>query len=182
MSVSVEKSKNFRIDALLAHDAAQRTDGDRASPGLFYSSSPDGSPASVCASESSSPQTNSSSVQSGVLSKSHVFSLSQSGLSLHQAGLLGTHAAGPVYPLTALGGQHPALVYPGFMQLFQPFPEQIQGGTTLPLEPWIRAGMAMPRLGEFGGEWCGWLHLCVKLLQIYVSLFKQLTAPWDIVF
>lgn len=148
MIVSVEKSKNFRIDALLAQGAAHRTDRERASPGLFYSRSPD--PASTCASESTSLQTNPSSVQPGGLSKPHVFSLSQSGLgALHQAGLYPVES---VSPLAALGSQPHALVYPGFTQLLQPFTEQMQGGTNLALEPWIRAGMVMPRLGEYGGE------------------------------
>ncbi|XP_017276137.1 motor neuron and pancreas homeobox protein 1-like [Kryptolebias marmoratus] len=153
MTVSMEKSNNFRIDALLAHDAAQMTDRERASPGLFYSRSPDGSPASPCASESPAPHTYSSSIQPGGLSNPHVFNLSPSGLSaLHQAGLIGTHPAGSgsVYPLAALGGQHPALMYPGFTQLLHPVPEQMQGATTLPLEPWIRTAMVIPRLGEYG--------------------------------
>lgn len=151
MIVSMEKSKNFRIDALLAHDAAHRTDRERASPGLFYSRSPD--PASACASESTSPQTNPSSAQPGVLSKPSVFSLSQSGLGvLHQAGLIRTYPAESVNQLAALGSQPPALVYPSFTQLLQPFTEQMQGGTNLALEPWIRAGLVMPRLGEYGGE------------------------------
>lgn len=154
MTTTLEKSKNFRIDALLAHDVEQRTDSDGASPGLFYSRSPGGSPVSNRGSETPSPHpnpTNSSPVQPGVLaSKSQLFSLSHSGFTaLHQGGLLGMHP-GSIYPLAALGGQHPAFIYPGFTQLVHPYPEQLKGAATLPLEPWIRAGMMIPRLGEYG--------------------------------
>ncbi|KAM6955992.1 uncharacterized protein PEZ65_007069 [Lycodopsis pacificus] len=154
MTSTMEKSKNFRIDALLAHNVEQRTDSDGASPGLYYSRSPDGSPVSNCGSEAPCPHpnpTNSSPAPPGVLSKSQLFSLSQSGFAaLHQAGLLGMHP-GSMYPLAALGGQHPAFIYPGFTQLVQPYPEQLKGAmATLPLDPWIRAGMMIPRLGDYG--------------------------------
>uniref|UniRef100_A0A3B5AKZ6 Homeobox domain-containing protein n=1 Tax=Stegastes partitus TaxID=144197 RepID=A0A3B5AKZ6_9TELE len=154
----MEKSKNFRIDALLAHDAEQRTDSGGASPRLYYSRSPDGSPVSTRGSETPSPHpntTNSSPAPPGALSKSHLLNLSQSGFSaLHQVGLIGMHP-GSVYPLAALGGHNPAFMYPGFTQLVQPYPEQMKGATmagALPLEPWIRAGVMMPRLGEYAGE------------------------------
>lgn len=155
----MEKSKNFRIDALLAHDVEQRTDSDGASPGLYYSRSPGGSPVSNRGSETPSPHpnpTNSSPSQPGVLSTAQLFNLSQPGFTaLHQGGLLGMHP-GSMYPLAALGGQHHAFLYPGFPQLVQPYPEQLKGGTMAamhPLEPWIRAGMMIPRVGEYGGEW-----------------------------
>lgn len=158
MTTTVEKSKNFRIDALLAHDAEQRADRDGASPGLYYSRSPGGSPVSTRGSETPSPHpnpTNSSPAQPGVLSKSQLFNLSQSGLTaLQQGGLLGMHP-GSMYPLAALGGQHHAFMYPGFTQMIQPYPEQLKGATmtaTLPLEQWIRAGMMIPRVEEYGGE------------------------------
>lgn len=159
MTTTMEKSKNFRIDALLAHDVEQRADTDGASPGLYYSRSAGASPVSHRGSEtpSSHPNpTNSSPAQPGVLlSKSQFFNLSQSGITaLHQGGLLGMHP-GSMYPLAALGGQHHAFMYPGFTQLVQPYPEQLKGGTmaaTLPLEHWIRAGMMIPRVGEYGGE------------------------------
>ncbi|GLD59092.1 motor neuron and pancreas homeobox protein 1-like protein [Lates japonicus] len=152
----MEKSKNFRIDALLAQDVEQRTDSDGASPGLHYSRSPGDSPMSNRGSETPSPHpnpTNSSSVPLGVVPKSQLFNLSQSGFTaFHQGALIGMHP-GSMYPLAALGGQHPAFLYPGFTQLVQPYPEQLKGGTmtgTLPLEPWIRAGMMIPRFGEYG--------------------------------
>ncbi|XP_034417764.1 motor neuron and pancreas homeobox protein 1-like [Cyclopterus lumpus] len=151
MTTTMEKSKNFRIDALLAHDEEQRTGSDGAPPGLYYSRSPGGSPVSTRGSETPSPHpnpTNSSPALPGVLSKSQLFSLSQSGFTaLHQGGLLGMHP-GSMYPLAAFGGQHPAFIYPGFTQLVQPYPEQLKGA--MAMEPWIRAGMIIPRLGDYG--------------------------------
>ncbi|KAG7241731.1 hypothetical protein INR49_025196 [Caranx melampygus] len=157
MTATVEKSKNFRIDALLAQDVEQRTDSDAASPGLYYSRSPGDSPLSNRGSETPSPRPNpaSSSPAPPVLSKSHLFNLSQSGLSaLHQGGLIGMYP-GSMYPLGALGGQHPAFIYPGFTQLVQPYPEQLKGASmtgAVPLEPWIRAGLMLPRFGEYGAS------------------------------
>ncbi|XP_054471947.1 motor neuron and pancreas homeobox 1-like [Anoplopoma fimbria] len=154
MTTTMEKSKNFRIEAILAHDVEQRAESDAASPGLCYSRSPGGSPVSNCGSETPSPHpnpTNYPPAQPGVLSKSQLFSLSQAGFSaLHQGGLYGMHP-GSMYPLAVLGGQHPAFMYPGFTQLVQPYPDHLKGAMgTHPLEPWIRAGMMIPRLGEYG--------------------------------
>nr|XP_046260212.1 motor neuron and pancreas homeobox protein 1-like [Scatophagus argus] len=156
MNSTVEKTKSFRIDALLAHDEEQRADSEGASPGLYYSRSPGSSPVSTRGSETPSPHPNPPNpalAQQGVLSKSQLFNLSQSGITtLHQGGLLGMHPS-PMYPLAALGGQHHAFMYPGFTQLVQPYSEQLKGATmaaTLPLEHWIRAGMMMPRMGEYG--------------------------------
>lgn len=156
MTTTVEKSKNFRIDALLAQDAEQRTESDGASPGLYYSRSPGGSPVSNRGSETPSPHLNSrnsSPAQPGVLSKSQLCNLSQSGFpALQQGGFLGMHP-GSMYPLAALGGQHHPFMYPGFTQLVQPYPEHLKGAAmaaTLPLEQWLRAGMMIPRVGEYG--------------------------------
>nr|XP_020494105.1 motor neuron and pancreas homeobox protein 1-like [Labrus bergylta] len=158
MTTTMEKANNFRIDALLAHDAEQRTDSDGASPGLYYSRSPGGSPVSPRGSETPSPHTNptnSSPIHHGVLSKSQFFNLSQSGFAaLHQGGLLGMHP-GSMYPLAALGGQHHAFIYPGLTQLVHPYQEQLKAATMAaahPLEPWIRAGMMIPRVGDYGGH------------------------------
>lgn len=158
MTTSTKKSKNFRIDALLAHDVEQSENVGGASPGLYYTRSPGGSPVSQCGSETSSPHpnstTNSYAAQQGVPSKPPHFNLAQSGMTaLHQGGLLGVHT-GSMYPLAALGGQQHAFMYPGFMQLIQPYPEQLKSATmaaAVPLEHWLRAGM-MPRAGEYGGE------------------------------
>ncbi|XP_071750474.1 motor neuron and pancreas homeobox 2a [Centroberyx gerrardi] len=155
MTTTMEKSKNFRIDALLAHDVAHRTDRDDASPGS-YSRSPGDSPVSCRGSDTPSPrptQNNSSPVQPGVFPKASFLNFSQPGFTaLHQGGLPGMYPS-PMYPLAALGGQHPAFIYPGFTQLAHPYPEQLKGAAmagTLPLEPWLRAGMIIPRFGEYG--------------------------------
>ncbi|XP_026232675.1 motor neuron and pancreas homeobox protein 1-like [Anabas testudineus] len=154
MTNIMEKSKNFRIDALLAHDVEQRTDSDGASPVLYYSKSPGKGPNRGC--EAPSPHVNptrASPVQLGISTKPQLLNLSQSGFtSLHQEGVIGMQP-GSVYPLAALGGQHPAFMYPGFTHLIQPFQERMKGAAltgTLPLEPWVRAGMIIPRLGEYG--------------------------------
>lgn len=153
MTSAMDKSKNFRIDALLAHGEEQRTDVDGASPGMYYS--PGGSPTSLRGSPHPNPKaTNSSPVLQDVQYKTQRFPLSQTGIpALHQGGLLGMHPCS-VYPLAALGGQMQGFVYPGFAQLLQPYPEQLKSATMaagLPLEHWIRAGMMVPRVGDYGG-------------------------------
>lgn len=158
MTSAMDKSKNFRIDALLAQGEEQRTDVDGASPGMYYR--PDGSPTSLRGSDPPSPHpnpkaTNSSPVLQDVRYKPQRFHLSQTGIpALHQGGLLGMHP-GSVYPLAALGGQTQGFVYPGFAQLLQPYPEQLRSATIaagLPLEHWFRAGMMAPRVGDYGGK------------------------------
>lgn len=161
----MEKSKNFRIDALLALDVEQRTNGDGASSAFYYGRSPGGSPGSNRGSETPSPHprtTNYSPVQLGILTKSQLLNLTQSGVaSLSQEALVGVHP-GSVYPLAAFGGQHPAFMCPGVTQLVQPFQEQMRRMIgTLPLEPYVSAGMMIPRLGEYGGNE---LSLALKML------------------
>lgn len=162
MTSSLEKAKNFCIDALLAHDAQQRADGGDASPGLCFSRSPGDSPVSTRGSETPSPLSNQTvpgPTPAGVLSKARLsspnFQTHPGFTALHQGGLIGMHP-GSMYPLTALGGHHPALMYPGFTQLLQSYPEHLKGpslsGTVPGLEPWIRAGFMMPKFGEYGGE------------------------------
>ncbi|MED6276377.1 hypothetical protein CHARACLAT_002354 [Characodon lateralis] len=145
----MEKSKNFCIDALLAHDPEQRRDRDFVSSGMFHSGSTDYSPESA----SCHPNyANTSSVQLSTVSKRHVFDLSQSGFTaLQQVGLIGMHPRS-MYPLAGLGGQHPALMYPAFAQLVQPHPEYTKGAnvaTMFPVDTWIRGGMVMQRFGEY---------------------------------
>ncbi|XP_014841485.1 PREDICTED: motor neuron and pancreas homeobox protein 1-like [Poecilia mexicana] len=151
----MEKSKNFRIDALLAHDSDRGTDRDCVSPRLFHNRSPDISPASTRGSDSPSSHPkypSSSPAQLSTVSKPHLLNLSPSGFtSLQHVGLIGMHPAS-MYPLAGLGGQHPALMYPAFAQLVQPHPEHTKGGgmaTMLPVDPWVRGGIVMPRFGEY---------------------------------
>ncbi|XP_028992700.1 motor neuron and pancreas homeobox protein 1-like [Betta splendens] len=153
MTNTVGKSKNFRIDALLALDAEQRTSSDGASSAFYYGESPGDRPVSNRGSEtpSSHPNTtNYAPVQLGILTKSQLLNLSQQGASLAQEALVGGHP-GSVYPLAALGGQHPAFLYSGFTQLVQPLHEQMKRMIgTFPLEPCVRAGVMIPRLGDYG--------------------------------
>ncbi|XP_015251818.1 PREDICTED: homeobox protein Hox-C4a-like [Cyprinodon variegatus] len=146
MSTAFEKSKNFRIDALLAHDAGQMMERDCLSPGLCHSRGSEDSP------ESPSPHLNFANSSLTQISKPHLFNLSQSGFAtMHQVGIIGMQAES-VYPLTGLG-QHPALMYPAFAQLVQPHREHTKGGNVaamLPMDPWIRGAMVMPRFGEYG--------------------------------
>ncbi|KAM4609474.1 motor neuron and pancreas homeobox 2a [Polymixia lowei] len=158
MTTAVEKSKNFRIDALLAHDAAHRADRDDASSGS-YSKSPGDSPVSFHGSETPSPQRTPNNnnnninpqIQAGILPRSPLVNFSHAGFpALHQGTLPGMYQ-NSMYPLAALGGQH--FIYPGFTQLAQAYPEMLKGvamAGALPLEPWVRAGMIIPRLGEYG--------------------------------
>ncbi|KAM3861925.1 motor neuron and pancreas homeobox 2a [Diretmus argenteus] len=162
--MTMEKSKNFRIEALLAHDAARRTDrDDDASPGSYGDS-----PVSCRGSEtSSSPRPVPSSIsqtQAGLLSKAALLNFSHAGFSALPQGLYPS----PVYPLAALGGQHPAFIYPGgFTQLAPPHPEQLKG--SIPLEPWIRAGMILPRLAEYGPAQAGLLGKCRRPRTAFTS-------------
>lgn len=145
MTTTMEKSKNFCIDALLAHNAEQRADR-----GHFHNRSPGDSPGSTRVSESTSPHPNSTNSSPA---QPRVFQLSQPGFTtLQQVGLIGMHPAS-MYQLAALGGHHPAFMYQGLGQLVQPYPEQVKLGTVakaLPLEPWVRA--VMPTLGDYSGE------------------------------
>ncbi|XP_074551605.1 homeobox protein Hox-A1-like [Halichoeres trimaculatus] len=158
MTTTMDRAHNFRIDALLAHGTEQRSDSDGASPVLHHSRSPSGSPVSSHGSGTPSPHpnpTNSTPAHPGVLAKSQLFNLSQSGFAaLQQGGLFGVHP-GSMYPLAALGGQHHAFLYPGFSQMVHSYPQQLKAASMVaghPLEPWIRAGMMIPREGEYGGQ------------------------------
>ncbi|CAL8240875.1 unnamed protein product [Merluccius merluccius] len=159
----MEKSQNFRIDALLAHQA----DRDDASSGGSYGRSPGHSPAGSChGSDTPSPRRTPSShhhphnhttshVPAGLLSKSPLFGYGGSGFPAGpQSVLPGGLYPGSVYHLAALGAQHPAFLYPGFGHLVQPCPEQFKGSGLAgspQLETWIRAGM-LPRLGDYAGS------------------------------
>ncbi|XP_030066505.1 motor neuron and pancreas homeobox protein 1-like [Microcaecilia unicolor] len=141
MQKSMEKSKNFRIDALLAED----------SPRPMPSISPQGlSPPS----SAGSPDTPSSRAQlsTGLIPKPGLLTLQPPGLTALSQGGLPALYSGPVYPIPALAAQHPAFTYPGFPQLPQPSPEHLKAAAvaaSFPLEHWIRAGIVIPRLPDF---------------------------------
>lgn len=159
MISTMEKSKNFCIDALLSHSVEAKVDLSGAShSGISSIRSPVTSPSSHHGSDTPPPHpkpTNSSPAQHCALAKGALFGAPQTGIAaLQQAGLLGMHH-GSMFHLAALGGQQQPLIYPGFTQLVHPYPEQLKGAAlaaSLPLEHWIRAGMMVPRVGEFGGE------------------------------
>ncbi|CAB1329176.1 unnamed protein product [Coregonus sp. 'balchen'] len=138
------KSKNFGIDALLAH----RVDRD-SSPGLCS----EDSPVSCRRSETPSPRRTSNGIhiQTGIIPKPGLMNFAHQGLTqLSQGAIHGMYPT-HMYPIAALGGQHTAFAYPGFAQ---PYPEHLKAAfmAGFPLEHWIRAGMMMPRLGDYGAS------------------------------
>lgn len=144
---TMEKSKNFRIDALLADDTNRG--GRVLSPGLSCDS-PAGSPVSCHPADTPSPR--GAHLQTGIIPKPSLLNFPHPGLaSLAQGAIPGMYPA-PMYPLTTLGGQHPAFAYSGFTQLTQGYPEHLKAAAmagSLPLEHWIRAGIMMPRMTDY---------------------------------
>lgn len=138
MTAAIEKSTNFRIEALLAHGAQQRGGAERAAAGLLLRSPGGGGPSTP------NPKARN---PSSVPRDGPRLHLSQAGIAaLHHGGLLGMRP-GCACPLAALGGQTHGLVCPGFAQLLQlhlqPPPEPLESAAVaagLPLERWIRAG------------------------------------------
>ncbi|KAK9542969.1 hypothetical protein VZT92_000787 [Zoarces viviparus] len=155
----MEKSKNFRIDALLA-DETNRVSRDL-SPGLS-SDSPAGSPVSCRRADTPSPR---SAQFQGLIHKPGVLNLPHPGLS-------GMYHA-PMYPLSALGAQHPAFAYTGFTQLTHTYPDHLKAAAmagSLPLEHWFRAGIMMPRLPDYStGPQSGLLGKCRRPRTAFTS-------------
>ncbi|XP_063068824.1 motor neuron and pancreas homeobox 2b isoform X1 [Engraulis encrasicolus] len=150
----MERSKNFRIDALLADDT-HRSSRDL-SPGLS-NDSPAGSPVSCRRADTPSPRGTPAGIQlqTGIIPKPGLLNLSHTGLASLQQGAIPGMYPTHMYPLSALGGQHPAFAYSGFTQLAHPYPEHLKAATmagSFPLEHWIRAGIMVPRLPDFGGS------------------------------
>nr|XP_040024807.1 motor neuron and pancreas homeobox 2b [Gasterosteus aculeatus aculeatus] len=158
----MEKSKNFRIDALLA-DETNRVSRDT-SPGLS-SDSPAGSPVSCRRADTPSPR---AAQLQGLIHKPGVLNLPHPGLASIPAMY---HA--PMYPFSALGGQHPAYAYTGFTQLTQSYPEHLKAAAmagSLPLEHWFRAGIMMPRLPDYTmGPQSGLLGKCRRPRTAFTS-------------
>lgn len=155
----MEKSRNFRIDALLA-DKTNRGSRDL-SPGLS-SDSPAGSPVSCRRADTPSPRT--AQLQTGIIPKPGILNLPHPGL----ASIPGMYPA-PMYPLSALGGQHPAFAYTGFAQLTQTYPEHLKAAAmagSLPLEHWIRAGLMMPRLPDYSCKYSQYVGYRSKITQL----------------
>ncbi|XP_029442143.1 motor neuron and pancreas homeobox protein 1-like [Rhinatrema bivittatum] len=132
----MEKSKNFRIEALLAEEP----------PRPLASVSPQSSAGSPRSCLGPDPPSSSSRAQlpPGLVPKPGLLTLQPPGLpALYPA---------PVYPLPALAAQRPAFTYPGFPHLPQPSPEHLKAAAvaaSFPLEHWIRAGIMIPRLPDF---------------------------------
>ncbi|XP_014836988.1 PREDICTED: motor neuron and pancreas homeobox protein 1-like [Poecilia mexicana] len=164
----MEKSKNFRIDALLADETHRG--GRDVSPGLS-SDSPGSSPVSCHRADTPSPR--SAHLQTGIIPKPSVLNFPHPGLaSLTPGGIPGMYPA-PMYPLSALGGQHPAFAYTGFTQLTQGYPEHLKAAAmagSLPLEHWIRAGIMMPRMPDYtSGPQSGLLGKCRRPRTAFTS-------------
>ncbi|KAJ8352780.1 hypothetical protein SKAU_G00242560 [Synaphobranchus kaupii] len=135
----MDKSKNFRIDALLAdesqwkRDLTQRLNSDipvsRRRAGI---PSPQGTPGV------------------GLLSTELDLKPGLQNLTLEGLAAQGAMYTPPVYPISAIGDRHPAL-YPGFTPLLQATPEHLRVAgmpSFFPLDHWIGTGM-VPRLLEY---------------------------------
>ncbi|KAJ8004475.1 hypothetical protein DPEC_G00136080 [Dallia pectoralis] len=157
------KSKNFGIDALLAHgvnrDSIHAHGVNRDSihaHGVNRDSCPalcsEDNSVSCRGSETPSPPRTSNGIhiQAGLIPKPGLLNFSYSGLTqLSQGGFPGMYSH--MYPVAPLGAQHQAFTYPGFAQLAHPYPEHLKAAAMsgFPLEHWIRAGMVIPRLGDY---------------------------------
>ncbi|KAF6732635.1 Motor neuron and pancreas homeobox protein 1 [Oryzias melastigma] len=160
----MEKSKNFRIDALLA-DEVTRVSQD------LNTDSPVESPVSCRRAGTPSPRA--AQLQTGIIPKASVLGLPHPGIAaMSQSAIPGIYHA-PIYPLSALGGQHPALAYTGFTQLTQTYPEHLKAAAMaapLPLEHWIRAGIMMPRMPDYSsGPQSGLLGKCRRPRTAFTS-------------
>uniref|UniRef100_A0A3Q3X0E9 Homeobox domain-containing protein n=1 Tax=Mola mola TaxID=94237 RepID=A0A3Q3X0E9_MOLML len=107
-------------------------------------------------------------LQTGLIPKSGLLNLPHPGL----ASLPGVYP-GPMYPLSALGGQHAAFAFTGLTQLTQSYPEHLKAAAMagpVPLEHWIRAGIMMPRLPDYGsGPQSGLLGKCRRPRTAFTS-------------
>ncbi|XP_069472963.1 motor neuron and pancreas homeobox 1-like [Ambystoma mexicanum] len=140
MHKSMEKSKNFRIDALLAEEPQRPR--------------PDSSPQRLSPDRSAgSPGTDMPHHRahmgplSHLIPKPGLLNLQHSG-NLSQGALPAMYPA-PLYPMAA---QHPAFAYSGFAHLHQHSQEHLKAAAMagcFPLEHWIRAGIMIPRLPDF---------------------------------
>lgn len=140
----MEKSQNFRIEALLAEEPARSA----TPPGLSPAASPGPAGRSDTPSPRAPPAT-ASLAPSGFVPKPGLLHLPGPGL-----GALPALYPPAVYSLPALGGQHPAFAYTGIPHLPPPGAEHLKAAVagSFPLEHWIRAGVLVPRLSDFHGK------------------------------
>ncbi|XP_035412017.1 motor neuron and pancreas homeobox protein 1-like [Cygnus atratus] len=141
MHKPMEKSQNFSIEALLAEEPPRSA----SPPGLSPAGSP-GPPGRTDTPSPRAPQVSAPLGPAGFVPKPGLLHLPGPGL-----GALPALYPPAVYPLPALGGQHPAFAYTGFPHLPPPGAEHLKAAVagSLPLEHWIRAGMLVPRLSDF---------------------------------
>ncbi|KAM6348857.1 uncharacterized protein FN964_009010 [Alca torda] len=144
MHKPMEKSQNFRIEALLAEEPARSASPPGLSPG-----SPAASPGPAGRSDTPSPRAPPATAPlapAGFVPKPGLLHLPGPGL-----GALPALYPPAVYPLPGLGGQHPAFAYTGIPHLPPPGAEHLKAAVagSFPLEHWIRAGMLVPRLSDF---------------------------------
>uniref|UniRef100_A0A8C5SNX8 Homeobox domain-containing protein n=1 Tax=Laticauda laticaudata TaxID=8630 RepID=A0A8C5SNX8_LATLA len=144
MQKPMEKSQNFRIDALLAEEPA------RPVPSVSPESSA-GSPGACLRTETPSPC-----AAPGLVPLPTAAFIPKPGLLTLPPPALGGLPAiypPPLYPIPALAGQHSAFAYPAaFPPLSQPGVEPLKAAAGLgsfPLEHWIRAGIMAPRFPDF---------------------------------
>uniref|UniRef100_A0A8C8SK00 Homeobox domain-containing protein n=1 Tax=Pelusios castaneus TaxID=367368 RepID=A0A8C8SK00_9SAUR len=130
------RSKNFRIDALLAEGSPRPAPSPN---------SPAGSPDPCARPETPSPCEPPAAAPlppPGFIPKPGLLHFPAPGLSA-----LPALYPPPVYPVPALGGQPPPFPF-GFAHLPPPGPEHLKAAA-FPLEHWIRAGIVVPRLSDF---------------------------------
>ncbi|XP_048857861.1 motor neuron and pancreas homeobox protein 1-like [Brienomyrus brachyistius] len=124
----MDKSKNFRIDALLA-DESHRGNRDT-SPGLDHGSL------------TGSPTTCQKPDSRFIIPKLDLFVMHPELASLSHGTIPGMYTA-PLYPISLPGCQHQAFNYPGSPHFTHPHPESPKTAA-LPIEQWIQAGIMVP--------------------------------------
>ncbi|XP_072900712.1 motor neuron and pancreas homeobox 2b [Hemitrygon akajei] len=158
----MEKSKNFRIDALLAEEPARAVPSS-SPPVLSPNSMPEssaGSPGSCIRTDTPSPRgtVGAVSLASGIIPKPGLLNLQPPALGSLSHSALPTMYGHPVYTYPALGAHHPALSYGPFPQLAQPHPEHLKAAAaagSFQLDHWLRAqaaGMMIPRLPDYNSQ------------------------------
>ncbi|XP_042192117.1 motor neuron and pancreas homeobox 2b [Callorhinchus milii] len=159
----MEKSKNFRIDALLAEEppSCGRGAGEPCPPvGSPGGESSAGSPASCLRGETPSPRGGPAAppapaLPSGIIPKPGLLHLHPPGLGGLPHAALPAMYGHPMYSYPALGAPHPALTYSAFPQLPPTHPDHLKAMTaagSLHLDHWLRAsaaGMLLPRLPDY---------------------------------